>query len=404
MKHSIKESDLVIYALYLAVFKIYHIPEIVQQIYKIVLLIAVAFYVIRKSRPRQLLNNALPLCVSIILSGILSYFAGFIELKSVFDGVLHAICLYLICAVMSLCERNEIIRCLYRITSAYCIISLISIALNVNSGHKSEIEYFFGYKFMTSYYFIFWLILYRIKHEKRIRKTTRARIGYFLATLSVLLVCYWVDCATSMIAVLFLLGWQFMPETVREKLENRSWALILVVLAGALPFFMSIILQNSFVQNLVQNVFGRRMTLTGRMPIYLVLRDYLEQRPWFGYGYGNTVINQRFGYGNAQNGLLEHALFYGLVGTAILIWTLWTCMKKRGDGDAQTEGWYMIFYALVIASVVEISFNYIFYMTVFAPKNSQLSGEKTARCNQGTRNDVGKRRKIKWHMGIKRVS
>lgn len=370
MKHSIKKTDIAIYALYIALFKAYHIPEIVQQCIKIVLLIMVALYLLRHSTAKRLLNKAVPLCMSIILSGVISCCAGIIPMKSMLDGILHALCIYLICALMEHCERknyeSECVDCLYRITSVFCLISFVSILLNVNSGNKSEIKYFFGYKFMTSYYYIFWLTLYGMKYSKKIRARMRAKATYFLLTLLVLLICLWVDCATSMIAVIFILFWQIIPERLRNILERRSCAMIIVAAAGIMPFLMSVILENSFIRNLVQNVLGRRLSLTGRMPIYLELGKYISKRAWFGYGYGNTVIFQRFGYGNAQNGLLEHALLYGLVGVTLLFWTLWRCLKNHGKKSAAVEGWYTVFYALVIASVVEISFNYIFYMAVFA--------------------------------------
>lgn len=370
MRCSIKKTDLAIYALFLAVFKIYRIPVTIQQSMKIVLLVSAAFYLIRRCSAKQLLNKAIPLCVSIVISGILSCIAGIIPVKSVFDGILHAICLYLICLLMDFCQRNHyrerLLDCLFKITSIYCAISLVSIVLRVNSGNKSEIVYFFGYKFMTTYYYIFWLALYGMKYSNRIHKRIRSKYLYFLVSLIVLLICLWVDCATSVIAVGFVLIWQFIPWKLRRDFKRRTWIMAMVILAGLLPFFMSLILENSFVQNVVQNVLGRRLSLTGRMPIYMILQSYIEKRLWFGYGYGNTVIFQQLGYGNAQNGLLEHMLSYGLVGVMILFWTLWRCLKNRSCNEPRIEGWYTIFYALLIASVVEISFNYIFHMAVFA--------------------------------------
>lgn len=370
MRCLIKKNDLAIYALFLAVFKIYRIPLIIQQSMKIVLLVSVAIYLVRKCSAKQLLNKAVPLCVSIVVSGILSCKAGIIPVKSVFDGMLHSFCLYMICLLMDFCQRinyrERLIDCLFKITSIYCVISLVSIVLRVNSGNKSEILYFFGYKFMTSYYFIFWLALYSMKYSNRIHRYIRSKYLYFLASLIVLLVCLWVDCATSVIAVVFVLVWQFIPWKLRRNFKRRIWIMVMVILAGVLPFFMSLILENSFVQNIVQNVLGRRLSLTGRMPIYMILQSYIRKRLYFGYGYGNTVIFEQLGYGNAQNGLLDHMLSYGLIGVMILFWTLWRCLKNRNSNEPKVEGWYTIFYALLIASVVEISFNYIFYMAVFA--------------------------------------
>lgn len=84
-----------------------------------------------------------------------------------------------------------------------------------------------------------------------------------------------------------------------------------------------------FMPEIVFELLGRDMTLTGRTDIWIALVDYIQQRPLFGYGYG-VFWSPESGPGNwvretlewdaptAHNGWLEVALSLGLVGLAFL--------------------------------------------------------------------------------------
>lgn len=362
--------DFAIIALYVAIFKIHLVPVFMQQAMKMFLLFLVALYVVTHSNSKQLLTNkTIPLCISIIVSGFLSWLAGYISLFSAINGILHSICLYLIYGLLDVCRckkfYDRLFNCLFEITSLYCLISLISIALKVNSGNKSEILYIFGYKFMTSYYFILWLALFGIKYTKKLKTSIRYRCLYALCTMIVLLVCLWVDCKTSIVAMLLIAAWQIFPSVFRALVCNRYIALLSILAAGSVPIIMDDLLSLPIVQDFIQETLGRSLSLTGRMPIYHILPDLISERSFFGYGYGNTLIFDIFDYGNAQNGLAEHVLSYGFVGGIVLLFTIFRCLKGKPASDT-VSAWYMIFYTMVITSTVEISFNYIFYFSLFA--------------------------------------
>ena len=91
-------------------------------------------------------------------------------------------------------------------------------------------------------------------------------------------------------------------------------------------------------------LFGKDATLTGRTPLWSLLLQAAQARPWFGYGYSTgfrddvaAMVAGRSAYGyvpNAQNGYLDTALNVGLVGLALVLAGLAT-----GFGRALRLAW-----------------------------------------------------------------
>lgn len=99
------------------------------------------------------------------------------------------------------------------------------------------------------------------------------------------------------------------------------WFAVLAAAAG-----LSVLV---FAPELVFQLLGRDMTLTGRTDIWIALVDYIEQRPVFGYGYGvfwspdsdpgNWVRETlQWDAPTAHNGWFEVTLALGLVGLVLL--------------------------------------------------------------------------------------
>ncbi|MCR9269134.1 MAG: O-antigen ligase family protein [Hyphomonadaceae bacterium] len=100
------------------------------------------------------------------------------------------------------------------------------------------------------------------------------------------------------------------------------WVGVLMIAAG-----LAVLI---FAPELVFQLLGRDMTLTGRTDIWIALVDYIEQRPLFGYGYGafwspdsdpgNWVRETlQWDAPTAHNGWFEVTLALGLVGLVLLI-------------------------------------------------------------------------------------
>lgn len=146
-------------------------------------------------------------------------------------------------------------------------------------------------------------------------------IGFLgLAVLLVLL-------STSKTALLgLMLGLGILGVCAWMKRGIATGLITLWLGAIVIGLFMSVLI---FAPEIVFEILGRDMTLTGRTDIWITLVDYIQQRPLFGYGYG-VFWSPESGPGNwvretlewdaptAHNGWLEVALSLGLVGLIFL--------------------------------------------------------------------------------------
>lgn len=131
--------------------------------------------------------------------------------------------------------------------------------------------------------------------------------------------------STALLVVLTLLA--LLP-LYRALRWSYSWLI---------PFFSVIILSiGSFslliVSQLEQffGVFGKDVTLTGRIPLWGKVLGKIWERPWLGYGYGgfwtgsqgeaaSIWITETWEPGNSHNGLLDIWLSMGIVGVLLAV-------------------------------------------------------------------------------------
>ena len=368
MQLKLKKVEMAIYALFFALFKIYIIPQILQQTLKIILLVYVFIFLLKNIRINNIYNATIPFGISIILSGIISHVNGQVGLQSIYNGILHVLCLYLTFMLVRYCKEHKyyeiLTSCLFRITTLYCILSFFSMIALGHSDVGTEITYFFGYKFMTSYYFILGIALFRIKYYKRLKRYKRYEIAYFILSACTLFICRWLYCSTAMVASLLLLIVPFVSRRTKKIAMNPLAVILFIILAGLLPFAIELIMKISFVQHVVADILHKSLNLTGRVKIYAFLEQIISERSLFGYGYGNVAVERVVGYGNAQNGLMQLIVDYGLIGAALFFILVYSCLRKRKISES-LEGFYMVLYIMIICSTVEISYNYIFYMVLF---------------------------------------
>ena len=90
----IKKIDIALCALCMVLFKPYIITKELQQAFKIIMLLYVIIFII-KNVPKKNFNNIVSLLgICIVISSLYSYLFLNISIEHVFNGLLHAICLY----------------------------------------------------------------------------------------------------------------------------------------------------------------------------------------------------------------------------------------------------------------------------------------------------------------------
>lgn len=117
----------------------------------------------------------------------------------------------------------------------------------------------------------------------------------------------------------------------------RAKAATLCTIAAATPFVLLITLLSGYdlSRNVEQIVLLGRddhaESLTGRVPLWEELTEYVQSRPWLGYGYNSfwdadhiyaISSTLKWGISEAHNAYLESILSVGLVGTLLLLLSL----------------------------------------------------------------------------------
>lgn len=374
----IKKIDIIICFLYIAIFKTYAVPQVLQQLSKITMLAVVLLFIISHIPYKRLINLSILMVVSIILSGMLSYKRGYIAFDKLMDGTLYAICIYCIYTVMQYCYQiqymDRLINILYKLTVLYCIISFISILLEGTSIYGTEMKYFFGNKFETSYLYIMLVGFYFIKYKDKIDKFFKYKIIYCGLCIATFFLCAWINCGTVMIGSLFLLIAIFIPKHIQIFMMCSKVIIFFVLITGVCIFAMDLLVSNTYIQYLITELMGKSLDLTGRLHIYDYLLNIISESKWFGYGYNNNIIIAYLGYGNAQNGLMELIINYGMIGTVVILFVLGKSCNLL-DKTQKLYGAYAIVYVMIICSIVEISYNYVFFIAVFLIRWSKNNNE-----------------------------
>lgn len=365
-KKRVSTLDIIAVMLYIAIFKFFVGPQILQQAVKIFFIGIILIYLFRRVSWKKLRNTLTMMVLSFMLSSLIGAIHGDVAGKAVLDGILYATCIFCSYGVTQQFARKDkldrFIDIVFVMTEIYSAISLISIYFVGVSIYGTEKEYFFGNKFSTSYFFILLAGLYYVKNF-RIRKNHKVRIVFFLLSIAAFSVSYWVHCNTTVLGTVALIVGTVLPDFMKEKLQSKKLIVILIAITGLFPFFVENILEITQIQYLFYQVMGKSLGLTGRTHIYNLLPSFIAERPMFGYGYNNFIVETTVGYGNAQNGLMELVLAFGFVGMVIFILMVYRHLNVKPI--LKNYGLYIVLYTLIFCSTVEVSYNYFFYLSLF---------------------------------------
>lgn len=153
---------------------------------------------------------------------------------------------------------------------------------------------------------------------------------------------------------------------VKAKIFCSRGAVFIGALAIAnIVFFGSgMMLENPYVQSFIQDVLGRSLTMTGRTPIYQSLGLIIGASPYVGFGYGNNIVERVVGWGNAQNGIADITVLYGIVGLISFGLMLHGVLGEKGRRNAKALPLVGVLYGTILASLVEVSFGIAFYFAL----------------------------------------
>jgi O-antigen ligase len=220
-------------------------------------------------------------------------------------------------------------------------------------GHKNVL----GFATLANTQIFAWR--WYVEKEKRWLHGAILLIGVFVA--------YKTHSATTGLLIMVTLGTYFLFHITRHALRLRALIFYAVVVFAAIAVGLAISLPQQFTA-----LVGKDATLTGRVPIWIVLlRDVIPSNPIFGDGFNTYFIIENPGYRrlveivgwpapHAHNGYLNLAVELGIpgavLGTFILLKLLVGALLRVNDENAPWVLHVLVFaLAFVILNLVESS-------------------------------------------------
>lgn len=380
-------------AIYFAVFKLTCIPKVLQQGLKVSCVFFVALFLVTNLKGKDYKHPSILFCFMVVTSSVSGYLAGYVDSSNCTDALFYAICFYVLALLISACGRrgriDTFISVFFWMTVIYCILSIVFIA-KVGVADGSLLYYFAGNKFSTSYYFILLACLAYVKLHRGGASGKRVVLVTAALGLVALAVAHTVYCSTAVVMSALVVVLAFLPQKAQRFLARPAVIIAVMVLTGVILAFLPQLLQVPLVKHLVVDVLGENLTLTGRDMIYRGLQAVISESPVFGHGYGNAAVAIYVGYGNAQNSIMETLVNYGALGLLAVFYMVWACTKE--SKMPWSWGMFILLYAMIAGSVVEITYNYFFFialMTLFVAADGKAADGRIGKCQQSAHRGNG---------------
>lgn len=233
--------------------------------------------------------------------------------------------------------------------------------------------YLIGNKFAVSYTHMLFLavMLYQLRRERT--KCVSVTMSIIYSAMSIIysaisiFICHYVNCNTGMIGCLAIVVLYFISHSIGfiYKLMSK-WSIFLVVFCG-LTFLLvgtDYLISSPFLQNIIKNILHRDLTLVGRIDMYRITINAIQEHPILGHGINSTYVSQVLSFGNAQNGILKMILDYGIVGLVAFLLLCKSCLQNIKNENAIRESLSIVtyLYGMAICSMVEINISALFMM------------------------------------------
>lgn len=241
-------------------------------------------------------------------------------------------------------------------------------------------SFFLGTKFDVGYMHLFFIAsLFSVFFQKQTEKVGKGIVFVALIGLTLCSTIF-VDCNTGIVSVtIFIIFSLIARKKYTFFIKPQVFS---VVLLSTILFVIvySVFLDTPIVKFVVQEVFNRDMSLTGRTDIYKLLGNALTNKIWTGYGYGinYNVSKALFNYDNTQNGLMEWVLQVGIIGTGFLIFFLYVLFYRisKAKPSSVIIPILSFIYALTIIAMIEISLDLFYFMAIGLLYGIALDEEK----------------------------
>lgn len=326
---------------------------------------------------KEIKNNTAVYIFMLIYSLLLGI-SSFINNNSVtwgVSGVLHGFQLICMFSVLSgVIRRKGIEETLNVLIQIIALLLISTDLLIVLYPYKisSSTAYLIGDKFHVSYMHCLLIALVSIR-----LRDSKKKYVMLLYLLSMMILIY-IKCTTGLIMVAAMFLMELMVDVfpgVKSIICSVNLAAIVLAVENILIWGSSAILYTPWASHIIVDVLGKSKNMTGRFQLYRVIPELIMKKPYIGYGLQTDVFRELFGYGNAQNGLMQIVIESGIVGAIFYFLALYmACIKGNKGKDFYPVYLYVISFIIGSISEMNLSTYFVFGIALLFAARLQLKG------------------------------
>ena len=280
--------------------------------------------------------------------------------------IMLSVCQIFLFFVMHIAAQKKYLKsALKGLRFYFFIICIINDWIWISNGFQPLIEgnthlgllpqFFLGNKFSVMYYHIILVALFLMLYKGRNRKKWILLCGPLLIVLSLSF-----DCATTSVVSLAFMIMLLLEGKRKSLFENKTTILIAITTGAIFPFISQKIMNIGFIQNIVTNLLGRGVTLTGRTNIFKSILTIARQSLVWGFGRLDALSTISFvtGAANIQNSLWQIIITYGIIGAFLLICVVASSIRQSQNNNLEIHGYtaLILIYTFILAGFVEITY------------------------------------------------
>ena len=221
--------------------------------------------------------------------------------------------------------------------------------------------YYTGGKFDAIYNMILLLFVISMGFILKIyvKKKSTAYFCTFASLLIVIIYCFKFSCMTGLVGIVGgLAAFIIIHTKVKETSSIPYFGAFLA--CGGIVLVIQMIISISFIQNIIVKILGRAATLTGRTNIYRKALGIILDAPLFGHGRSSVYALTTIKYSNLQNGILNIAYLYGIIGLILLCRVIYVFLQNVVNSRYR-KIIIATFISFSICSIAEITYEYTEY-------------------------------------------
>lgn len=276
--------------------------------------------------------------------------------------------LFWMCSVIA--HRNGIEAVIGPITGFFFLFTIVFDAIVLFTGTKgigissAIASYFFGNKFTVSYTHMMLIALFHIYAYKE-RDNRSVNLAFLAVSAYSVAICMATKCMTGVVGcVVVWLICVLMVNSVQmlNYLSRPGVFVSVIVISSVVVLNSSRFINNPLFIMLMNNVFHRSVTLTGRTDTFRVAWEGIRQSPLIGHGINSTYVEDILTWGNAQNGLLKVILDYGFIGVLLFLKVCWNSFTGKMNHRLIEISLIAFLYGIAACATVEICFGNLFFL------------------------------------------